>query len=626
MEEYTTFCDDELKDKAYAIETAGADLAKLGATIESAKAQAAALADEISTLGSTMAAKDGELYDATKNREAQHADFESAEKELLGSIDALARAAGILKKSMSFAQGQVAPKKMKEVVNALKNVIEAEWVDVSSKRKLHSFLQARAAAAEDDDLSFSQPQATSIAYESSSGGILDTIKTMQGKAEDTLSSLRKKEVSDAQTYEMLKGGLEAELSHGAEKLSMAKTGKASNEEAAATAAGKSTDTAKSKAADESYASTLKTECETKASEWAAREKSASDEIAAVEKAKAILVSGVKAFVQMSTKTSLHRWSPDDDDDDDKTAAIRSRVVKVLKNLADNHHSFALAQVASIARSDPFVKVRGLIESMISKLLKEAQEEATREAFCQEEMGKSTASKEEKTMTLDKLNSRIDGAETKIAELTEAVKTLEAEVAEIDSAMKEATAIRAKELADYTKASKDFKDSAEAVAKAIEVLKNYYEGSFIQVSSKTSKSSARQPEFGSAKSDTAHTILAVLEMSEEDFTTLLAEAEATEDEAAKAYEKLSDENKISKATKETEAKAKASEAKSLTVQLEHSKEDHGSVSKELDAVLAYLDKLKPECESKAMSYAERKAAREAEISGLKEALEILSGDL
>merc|ERR1719428_1071347 len=171
MEKYTTFCDDELKDKAYAIATAGRDILGLDATVEDANAQSAALADEISTLGSTMASKNGELYDATKNREAQHADFESAEKELLGSIDALARAAGILKKSMSFAQGQVAPKKMKEVVNALKNVIEAEWVDVSSKRKLHSFLQARAAAAEDDDLSFSQPQATSIAYESSSGGI-----------------------------------------------------------------------------------------------------------------------------------------------------------------------------------------------------------------------------------------------------------------------------------------------------------------------------------------------------------------------------------------------------------------------------------------------------------------------
>merc|ERR1719299_2083 len=230
------------------------------------------------------------------------------------------------------------------------------------------------------------------------------------------------------------------------------------------------------------------------------------------------------------------------------------------------------------------------------------------------------------MTLEKLQSRIDGATTTIAELTEAIKTLESEIAEIDKAQSEATEIRTKEHEDYLQASKDFKDSAEAVARAIEVLKNYYEGALIQVKSGAKmQSKVNQPDFGSAKGDTAHTIISVLEVSEEDFTTLLAETEQTETEAAKAYEKLTDENKVSKATKETEAKGKASEVKSLKVQLEHSSEDHASVSKELDAVLAYLDKLKPECESKAMSYEERKAAREAEISGLKEALEILSGN-
>merc|ERR1719316_1144264 len=174
------------------------------------------------------------------------------------------------------------------------------------------------------------------------------------------------------------------------------------------------------------------------------------------------------------------------------------------------------------------------------------------------------------MTLDKLQTRIDGATTTIAELTEAIKTLEAEVAEIDKAQAEATEIRNKEYEEYAKASKDFKESAEAVAKAIEVLKNYYEGSFIQLS-------AKQPEFGAAKSDTAHTIIAVLEMSEEDFTKLLAESEAAEDEAAKTYAKLTDENKVSKASKLADAKGKESEIKSLSVALEHSKEDHASVS-------------------------------------------------
>merc|ERR1719337_286848 len=104
------------------------------------------------------------------------------------------------------------------------------------------------------------------------------------------------------------------------------------------------------------------------------------------------------------------------------------------------------------------------------------------------------------MTIDKLQARIDGAETQITELTEGVKTLEAEVAEIDKAQAEATKIRTTEHEEYAKASKDFKDSAEAVAKAIEVLKNFYEGSFIQVSSRTQlRSKARQPELGGAKS-------------------------------------------------------------------------------------------------------------------------------
>merc|ERR1719327_483264 len=120
------------------------------------------------------------------------------------------------------------------------------------------------------------------------------------------------------------------------------------------------------------------------------------------------------------------------------------------------------------------------------------------------------------MTLDKLQTRIDGATSTIAENTESIKTLEGEVAEIDKAQAEATKIRTKEHEDYMVASKDFKDSAEAVAKAIEVLKNFYEGSFIQISSKTSlKSKIKddQPELGGAKSDIASTIISVLEMSE-----------------------------------------------------------------------------------------------------------------
>jgi len=617
MAEYTTFCDDELKDKGYAIDTAARSINDLSASAENARSQIATLTDEISTLGTTIAGKEGELHEATTVRGGQHDDFVAAEKELVKSVDELGRAASVLKKGMSFAQGSAQQKKVSAAISALSNIVDAEWLDVRSRRSLKSFLQATAKAkeGEDDDLSLTQPQAKQIAYESSSGGIVKTVEEMQGKAEDTLSDLRKKEMSDTHNFAMVESGLNDEIKHGNQKLATATSGKSANEESMAESTGKLGDTQKSKAADESYAATLKGECDSKANDWADRQKSAKDEMGAIAKAKEILVSGVKAFVQTAAKTA--RWSPDDSEDDDKTAAAREKVVGVLKQLSHDHRSYALAQMASMAGSDPFVKIRGLIEDMISKLVKEANEDATHEAFCDEEMGKSTKSKDEKTMKVENYASRMDSASTTIAELQQAIKTLEAEVASIDKAQAEAQALRTTENGDYAKASKDFRDSAQAVARAIEVLKNYYEGaSLLQVN---------QPDFGGSKSDTANTIISVLEMAEEDFTTLLAESEATEDEAAKAFTKLTDENKVSKASKEAEAKAKSSEVKSLTTQLEHHKEDHASVSKELEAVLSYLDKLKPECESKAMSYEERKAAREAEIGGLKEALTILAGD-
>merc|ERR1719420_953768 len=171
-----------------------------------------------------------------------------------------------------------------------------------------------------------------------------------------------------------------------------------------------------------------------------------------------------------------------------------------------------------------------------------------------------------------------------------------------------------------KASQDFKDSAAAVAKAIDVLSDYYNSAgFAQVSAQ------QAPELGGAKSDVGSTIVSVLEVAESDFTSLLAETEADESSAQAAYDKLTQENSVTKATKQADVKGKTSQEKQLEVALGNYAENKATTTDELDAVLMYLDKLKPQCESKVMSYAERKAKREQETEGLKEALTILSGE-
>jgi len=517
----------------------------------------------------------------------------------------------------------VAHKQLEAVRDALKAVVGAISIDTESSRKLKSFLQSTSAEGASDDLSLKnfQPQAKQVAYESKSGGIVQTVKDMQAKAEGELSDLRKKEMGDNHNFKMVESGLNSELEHNNEKLASATSAKAAATEAKAAAEGDLAETQTTKAADEKYAHELKTECEMTASAWAERQASAKEEMGAIEKAKDILVSGVTAFSQMGVATQHKSTFIADSEDRDESDEIRAKLSQTFQRLGKKLHSFALMQMAGAAASDPFVKIRGLIEDMLAKLIAEANEEATQKAFCDEEQGKSRKSAAEKTAKIDKYQTRMDQGTATIAELNGAITELESQIAEIDRSQAEATKIRTQENGDNTKAMKDFRDSADAVIAATGVLKSYYSGALIQTSAKTV---AKAPSFGGAKSDTGSSIISVLEVAESDFTRLFAETETEEDEAAAKYKTLTDDNKVSRAAKEADAKAKASEVKSLTVQVSHHTEDHASVSEELDAVNAYLEKLRPQCESKAMSYAEKKAAREAEISGLKEALEILEG--
>merc|ERR1719199_623605 len=122
---------------------------------------------------------------------------------------------------------------------------------------------------------------------------------------------------------------------------------------------------------------------------------------------------------------------------------RSQAVRVLRGLSKKFHSYALVELASRARSDPFGKIRGLIEGMIAKLTKEAAEEADQKSFCDEEISESKAKQADLSGKLDKTSARIQKAEADKAKAQEDIKTLEAEIAEIDAGQAEATAVRQK---------------------------------------------------------------------------------------------------------------------------------------------------------------------------------------
>merc|ERR1719299_135151 len=78
-------------------------------------------------------------------------------------------------------------------------------------------------------------------------------------------------------------------------------------------------------------------------------------------------------------------------------------------------------------------------------------------------------------------------------------------------------------------------------------------------------------------------------------------------------------------KAQDEKYKTKEFTSLDKTVKELTSDKEGVQTELDAALEYLAKINERCIAKAEPYAEIKARREAEIAGLKEALDILESE-
>merc|ERR1719168_403295 len=102
-------------------------------------------------------------------------------------------------------------------------------------------------------------------------------------------------------------------------------------------------------------------------------------------------------------------------------------------------------------------------------------------------------------------------------------------------------------------------------------------------------------------------------------------EVTESTAEADYFKVTKQNEIATAMKTQDVKYKTKEAAHLDKSVSETSSDLDGAQTELDAIMEYLGKLAEMCVAKAEPYAERKARREAEVAGLKEALSILEGE-
>jgi len=632
--EYVDWCGDAGGNLRFEIKSGNEKKEELEATISKCKADIEACSVKIEDLSGAISADGKELEQATAMRKKDNEVFVASEKELMDAVDTLERAVGLLEKEMQKAPAalmQVDRTNLDSVLKGLDAVINAASFSSADHQALTALIQSsQAAEADNEDDELGAPSVS--AYKTHSSSIYDVLEDLKEKAETKLGDLRKAEANSKHNYDMLKQSLEDQMEADTKDMEEEKSLKASTEETKATADGDLAECVKGLAEDQAALKTASTTCMTVAADHEASLASRKEELKAIATAEKILRESTGGAQKQSYSLLQMRMASKMSSRADLKNA---EVVSKIKQLAKKHHSAALAQLASqvgaairYGDDDVFGKVKGLISEMISKLEKQAEAEASEKQYCDEELAKTEDKKSELDATLKKLASKIDLAAATSAERKAEVKDLQAELAVLAKEQAEMDAIRAEEKALYDTAKAELEAGIAGVQKALGVLRDYYEGTaFVQTNDNFDAfmQQPAPPKKHSASGGAGGSIIDILEVCVSDFTKNLADEETQEADALSVYEKETQENKLTTTTKTQDVKYKTKEFKTLDKQITDLSSERDNTKTELSAVIEYYGKIKERCIAKPETYEERKGRREAEITGLKEALSILESE-
>jgi chromosome segregation ATPase len=604
---YKQWCDDTSVEKQRAIKEGNARIEKLNADIQKAEADAARLGREIAQHDEDISVFQGDVKAATKVREIENTDYLATHKDYSESIDALERAISVLK-SQNYDRKQA----------ALLQAANAALMPAKARKAIMAFLSQPSS----DPLDVRAPDANG--YEFQSQGVIDMLQKLLDKFADERDTLQKEETNSRHAFEMLIQDLNAQIATNTDAREEKSAAKGAKLQAAADGKGDLADTTATRDDDQKYLTDVTATCEQKAGDFENRQQLRADEIEAVEKAIEILSSGavsgnadkhLPALVQRSF-AQLRASSKQDSDK-------QIRVADFLRNEGDRLGSRVLSALAVRASADPFAKVKKMIKDLVVRLMEEANEEAEHKGWCDTELATNEQTRKEKTSAVETLHAEIDELTASIAKLGQDITDLTTAVAELDKAVAEATKIREDEHAKNTETVKDAQDAQTAVTQALTVLKEFY------AKAGEATSLLQQPEiFDSAykgmQSENGG-VIGMIEVIQSDFARLESETSASEAQAQNEYDEFMKDSAVDKAQKSTDIEHKTAKRQNQEQANQEKKSDLEGTQKELDAALAYYDKLKPSCIDSGVSYEDRVRRREEEIQSLKEALRILNGE-
>jgi len=313
-----------------------------------------------------------------------------------------------------------------------------------------------------------------------------------------------------------------------------------------------------------------------------------------------------------------------------------------------------------AKNRPVAKVMTLLRDMLNELEQEAKsdEEVYDKLACwcetnDKEKAKSISDAEKK---IKGLTNKIDELTATSARLNTEIENLEKEVAENQEALSKATALREKQLEEFSAEEKDLLESISSLKAAVDALsKHNGEGasSLLQVrrdpvrqvadtirhemqrhatmlsgvlSHKERRATAsflQSPQEPYAPQ--SGEIFGVLQTMKETFESNLDNSQKEEMANQKAYEELKTAKEAEISAGKGQIETKTQEVADADEKNARAKEDLEDTRSSLSADEEFLSKLKEKCAMTDKEWEERQKARQLEVEAVSKALEILSGD-
>merc|ERR1719313_2832152 len=413
---------------------------------------------------------------------------------------------------------------------------------------------------------------------------------------------------------------------------------------------------------EAFVANLASTCATKKKEWAERQAMRAEEISAVSEAIKILndddaLDLFKKTLSLSQTSSVFMQTATEQ----ATALRAARSLAVLAKKDPAHASrLALLQYSLKSKSVDFSKILAQIDGMVKVLGEEQKTDDETKTFCSKEISTKDAEQADTEEAIAQSTAAIEEMTEESATLASEIAGLEKEIKDLDKAVAEATETRKEEHAEFLTFQTENNAAVQLIDKAKNALNKFYRPNlykeapkrelteeekilaasgrsdmiatvapevFAQVRSKDDVAPPPPPATWDAyqkKDGKSNGVMALMDMLLKELQDGITEAEHEEETSQKDYERLMSDSQASRAEMVESITAKEAAKAELDTSIVATKDKKTSQETDLANVKQYLVELHAKCDFIIENYDMRKAARENEVEGLKNAKSVLSG--